>query len=130
MPCTARAFAGKQAPQMLLDSIEEYFKSSLKSAPTAGVHQTKLPPVFLQRPHHSITIVGIERLRNGKHRLLCFDPSYRPPTAMKKPSKDSWSKMSARLILWRYRRDGAYLRRYRNFEVLFLQIPDIVGVTV
>ena len=121
MPCTARAFAGKQAPQMLLDSIEEYFKSSLKSAPTAGVHQTKLPPVFLQRPRHSITVVGIERLRNGRRRLLCFDPGYRPPTALMKASKDSWSKMSARLILWRYQRDEAYFRRYRKFEALFLE---------
>jgi len=121
VPCTARAFAGKRAPQMLLDSIEEYFKSSLKSAPTAGVHQTKLPPVFLQRPRHSITVAGIERLHNGKRRLLCFDPSYRPPTALMKASKDSWSKMSARLILWRYQRDEAYFRRYRKFEALFLE---------
>jgi zinc finger-containing ubiquitin peptidase 1 len=120
VPCTARAFVGKEAQQELLDAIEEYFASSMRSAPTAGVHQTKLPPVFLQRPRHSITVVGIERLRNGKRRLLSFDPGYRPPAALRKASGTSHSQMSARVILWRYQKDEAYLKRYQAFEALFL----------
>jgi zinc finger-containing ubiquitin peptidase 1 len=120
VPCTAKVFAGKKAWQELLDAIEEYFTPSVRSTSIARVHQTKLPPVFLQRPRHSITVVGIERLQNGKRRLLTFDPGYRPPAALRKASQSRYSQVSAWLILWRYQRDEAYLKRYQSFEILFL----------
>jgi zinc finger-containing ubiquitin peptidase 1 len=111
-----------------LDTIWEYFALSSQSTPITGVKQTKTPPVFLQRPRHSITVVGIERLRNGKRRLLTFDPGYRPPGVLRKESDTSYSQVSARLILWRYRRDETYLKRYQSFEVLFLDCPPCDAV--
>jgi zinc finger-containing ubiquitin peptidase 1 len=113
-------FSGKKAWKELLDAIEEYFTLSCQSTTIARVNQTKVPPVFLQRPRHSITVVGIERLRGGKRRLLIFDPGYRPPGALRKASDTGYSEVSARLILWRYRRDETYLKRYQSFEALFL----------
>jgi len=105
-----------------LDAIEKYFTSSEVSTPSVtGVFQTKHPPIFLQRPRHSITVVGIKRLRNGKRALLTFDPAYQPPSDLKKKGLGSdLNQISARLILWRYSRDEAYLKRYRAFEALFL----------
>jgi zinc finger-containing ubiquitin peptidase 1 len=121
----AKVFAGKKAWRELLDAIEEYFAFSEQSTPIARVHQTKLPPIFLQRPQHSITVVGIERLWSGKRRLLIFDPGRRPPGALRKASDTGCSQVSARLILWRYRRDEAYLKRYQSFEALFLgKVPS------
>jgi len=123
VPCTAQVFTGKEAWKELLDVVENYFTCSLSSISNSRIHQTKLAPVFLQRPQHSVTIVGIERLRNGKRRLLVFDPGYRPPTALRKGSGGKHSRLSARLILWRYRRDEAYLKRYNSFEILLLDKP-------
>jgi hypothetical protein len=121
MPCTAQVFTGKRAWQELLDAIEKYFRPIDQPSSVVRIHQTELPPVFLQRPRHSITIIGIERLRNGKRRLLTFDPGYRPPAALRKGSDVSISQISTWLILWRYRRDEAYLKRYDGFEILFLK---------
>jgi hypothetical protein len=124
--CTARVFTGKYAWHEQLGAIEDYFTSSVQNTAIHGVHQTKLPPIFLQRPRHSITIVGVERLRNGKRRLLTFDPGYRPPAIVRKPSDTSHSLVSAWLILWRYRRGEAYLKRYQSFEMLLLdQVPPV-----
>jgi hypothetical protein len=120
MPCTPKVFTGIAAWQDLLDAVENYFKLAIQPSLHACVYQTKLPPIFLQRPRHSLTIVGIEKLRNGKRRLLTFDPGYRAPMALMKPHGAVHSKMSARLILWIYRRDETYLKRYRGFESLFL----------
>lgn len=104
-----------------MDAIEEYFTSSEVSTSVPGVFQTKHPPIFLQRPRHSITVVGIKRLRNGKRALLTFDPAYQPPSALRKKDLGiDLNQISARLILWRYSRDEAYLKRYRAFEALFL----------
>jgi hypothetical protein len=119
IPCTAHVFTGKKAWQDVLDAVLVYFSSGLQTA-ASRIHQTKLPPVFLQRPGHSITIVGIERLRKGKCRLLVFDPAYRPPAVLRERAEASPSLATAWLILWRYRRDEAYLKRYKSFEILFL----------
>jgi len=116
-------FSGKKAWKALLDAIEEYFTLSHQPIPIVRVNQTKVPPVFLQRPRHSITVIGIERLWDGKRRLLTFDPGYRPPGALRKASNAGYSQLSARLILWRYRKDETYLKRYQSFEALFLNSP-------
>lgn len=128
MPCTAKVLDGKNAWEELLDVVEEYFKRGLERESDARVHQTKLPPVYLQRPNHSLTIVGLEMLKNGKRRLLVFDPGYLPPDAVKRDPRPRFSTASSWYVLWRYRRDEAYLKRFRGFEVLFLDCNRVETV--
>jgi hypothetical protein len=62
----------------LLDYVKHYFLSSSPNAITPSkIHQTNLPPIYLQRPRHSLTIVGYESLMDGGSNLLVFDPAFR-----------------------------------------------------
>lgn len=122
IPCGGHAFHSKNAATELLDCVEKYFRDSIPEEAHHGIRKTTRPPLFLQRPAHSITIVGIERLRSGKRRLLTFDPQWQPPTAMQHqlaPSEcTGWS---GQALLWRYRKSTRYLRRYQDFEVLMIE---------
>ena len=83
------------------------------------MHLVSRMPILLQRPRHSITVVGIERTRKGKRRLLTFDPAYRPPSMMLKPvSEVTSSGYTARRVLWRYRKAEGSLERFDMFETL------------
>jgi len=117
--CTGTAFEGRNACGELFDFVEAYFADPGAPYPKTGVHKTSHPPIFLQRPNHSITIVGIERLRSGKRRLLTFDPAYRPPSVMLKSHADGDSKgWAAQRALWRYRKVENSLKRFTMFETL------------
>lgn len=123
MPCTAKVFSGEKAWHYLLDTVEEYFTFRSIPSPTDpakdSVHQTTHPPLFLQGPYHSITIIGIELLRNGKRQLLVFDPGWRPLSALgRKPDP---STIGARLLLGTHRRGERYLKRYKGYELLWLE---------
>jgi len=124
--CTGTAFTGKEAWRELLGSIETYFASPSHTpfpTPSANhhIHITTRFPIFLQRPAHSLTIVGIERTKSGKRRLLTFDPAWRPPSAMREELQESnCSGWSAKLLLGRYRKGERYLRRFGGFETLCL----------
>jgi zinc finger-containing ubiquitin peptidase 1 len=122
MPCTVKVFLGKKAWHDLLDVVEEYFTSSSLEPSTISAadsaHQTILPPLFLQGPYHSLTIIGIEILGHSKRQLLVFDPGWSPPSALR--NSHNPSKLTARIILWRYRRGKGYLKRYSNYELLYL----------
>lgn len=76
--------------------------------------------MFLQRPAHSLTVVGMERDRNGRRRLLVFDPAYQPIPLLKPLLCFGKPQLIDRLILHHYRRDERYLKRYPRFEILFL----------
>jgi len=83
----------------LFQKVEDYFKdppdgctqgikkqtSSADTAATSNqslsgpkVHHTQLPPIYLQAPGHSVTVVGLEISIDGTCNLLVFDPSYGP----------------------------------------------------
>lgn len=134
--CTGKVFHSPDAWLQLLDYVEGYFLSSPSSEEPSSsftyppemikVHRTDLPPIFLQRPRHSLTVIGIERLRNGKRRLLVFDPAWRPPKAITKSQQEgqelaSCSRWSAYWILKRYRKSERYLRRFEEFETLVVE---------
>ena len=122
MPFKATAISTWQG---LLDSIEAYFAANLEVSPISGrVRQTARAPVFLQRRGHSMTIVGIERGRTGSRRLLVFDPAYQPMIPlMKRFLRPEKSLFFNRLILYQYRRDERYLKRYLSFEILYFVDP-------
>jgi hypothetical protein len=47
-----------------------------------NLHKTHLPPVYLQQPGHSLTIIGFERRGSSTH-LLVFDPLFNPSSGMR-----------------------------------------------
>ena len=74
---------------------------------------------FQQFTGHSVTIVGLEKSKNGSSNLLVLDPMFRPSPAMcllitghrntpAEPEK----------LLKAYRRRGSCLGKYSRFELL------------
>lgn len=121
IPCKVHAFEGKDAHQKLLDSVEAYFTACDHSLVAAKVYQTNRRPIFLQRPHHSLTIIGFERLRSGSRRLLVFDPAFQPPRALRRLLQEKPHFLFARPVRRSYRKDMAYLRRFGTFETLQIE---------
>ncbi|KAF2404554.1 DUF1671-domain-containing protein [Trichodelitschia bisporula] len=118
----ARTFGdqhGRYAHQRLLDWVEDYFRSSAPHDLNKVVTTLK-PPIYLQRPCHSMTIIGLERMRDGTRNLLVFDPLYcaprimqdmidRGPQAIHVPNEK---------FMRLYRRHETKLYPYLDFEVL------------
>lgn len=69
---------GTSALDLLLDYVEDYFKTRRIEGHTNKIYVTNAPPIYLQRPHHSLTIIGIESRSDGKRNLLVLDPAVRP----------------------------------------------------
>ena len=77
---------GPQAWESLLEIVKGYFFSPSTTKTTRAdveVHQTELPPIYLQRPRHSLTVIGIEERTDGSCNLLVFDPAFSPSRAMR-----------------------------------------------
>lgn len=119
LQCTGRSFAGRNAWRELLDSVEAYFDSSTVAHSENGVSITKQCPIFLQRPKHSLTVIGIERYTNGRRRLLVFDPAWRAPRRMT-TMHDTLQNLSwlDRLTLRNYSKSERHLSRFAKFETL------------
>lgn len=94
--------------------------SNSDNSPKAIVHKTWLPPIFLQRPGHSLTIVGVERRWSGTQNLLVFDPAWRPPTMIERDFDEKLSAWRRRYLLRMYRKSQRYLRKYKSFETLMV----------
>ncbi|KPI36222.1 Zinc finger with UFM1-specific peptidase domain protein [Cyphellophora attinorum] len=146
----AQGFYGPDAHEQLLDYVEEYFSSSASEetgphddgAASVRVKRTSRPPIYLQRPRHSLTIIGVIRHHSGKRHLLVFDPAWNPPSAMRKTVTASagatpaieysscsiWPASWRReYVLRRYRKSERYLRRYDAFEVVHVCSPTNGG---
>jgi hypothetical protein len=78
--CFADSKDGKWAHENLLDRVEIYFGQG--QAPQDRINRTLLPPIYLQIPGHSITIVGLERMVDGSRNLVVLDPMYLTSRAM------------------------------------------------
>lgn len=103
----------------LLDHVEAYFMSGLDDA---QVHETsyttRLPPIYLQRFGHSMTIVGLERLVDGSRNLLVFDSSFATSTPMQKLAADRPVHCTPESLLRPYRRSELSLTRWEEFEII------------
>lgn len=121
---------GAKAYEQLLDFVERYFSTSMATSHQMiypKVRNTELPPIYLQRPRHSMTIVGIEKRKGGSRSLLVFDPAYNP-------SKDILRRLSlasatngtepSTSLIKPYQRVKKYLKRYHAFETLRLAAPS------
>ena len=122
--CEARGFGysrnGKTVYMDLLDYVEQYFltETALNGDTKTKVHRMSLAPIYLQRPRHSLTVVGLEKRHDGSRALLVFDPGYRPPKGLKRIIAENTTLEHSKTILKAYRKEEKYLRRYRAFETL------------
>ncbi len=99
--------------------MEAYFISGSESASKHGTSRiTSLPPIYFQRFGHSMTIVGLERKRDGSRNLLVFDPSYATAAPMGRllAGRKAYSKPEQ--VLRAYRRSDAALSRWDEFEII------------
>ncbi|KAK0309738.1 hypothetical protein LTR01_003935 [Friedmanniomyces endolithicus] len=110
----------------LLDHIEAYFIGGLENADRRGTsHVTQLAPVYFQRLGHSMTIVGLQRNRDGSRELLVFDPSFETSVAMRTLLSGKRSRAQLENLLKPYRRSDQSLARWEEFEIV---VPRSAGV--
>ncbi|KAK1822865.1 hypothetical protein LTR12_002790 [Friedmanniomyces endolithicus] len=110
----------------LLDHIEAYFISALENADRRGTsHITQLAPIYFQRLGHSMTIVGLQRNRDGSRELLVFDPSFETSATMRTLLSGRRSRAQLEIILKPYRRSDQSLARWEEFEIV---VPRSAGV--
>ncbi|GAB7338631.1 hypothetical protein MBLNU457_5364t1 [Dothideomycetes sp. NU457] len=130
---TARVFTGKRCWIELHDYVQAYFSAETmadgaKSGAVEGkgkVRMTGKSPIFLQRPRHSLTIVGLEVSPSGRRRLIVFDPGYSPPASMVSATERADRKVKEgkeERVLAFYRRGERYLKRFEGFETLHLKL--------
>ncbi|KAH7390462.1 peptidase family C78-domain-containing protein [Pyrenochaeta sp. MPI-SDFR-AT-0127] len=108
-----------EAHEALLTAIERYFAQAAVSD-GSNVYKTLLPPIYLQQPGHSLTIVGFERRRDGSRNVMVFDPMYSTSPAMRKLVGRKNIKTARPEVLHAYRRGARQLRKHAAFEVLIL----------
>jgi zinc finger-containing ubiquitin peptidase 1 len=67
---------------------------------------------------HSLTVVGLERRKDGSRNLLVFDPMFKPSPGVFKLLGKRFIHRAPEEMLRAYRRGELYLRRYSDFELL------------
>jgi hypothetical protein len=105
------------AHETLLDAVERYFAQAAAND-GSNVYKTLLPPIYLQQPGHSITIIGFERRRDGACNLVVFDPMYSTSPAMHKLLGRKNIQTARPEVLHAYRRGSRQLRKHAAFEIL------------
>ncbi|KKY20528.1 hypothetical protein UCDDS831_g04575 [Diplodia seriata] len=113
-----------QAHEQLLDYVESYFLEDTtreQHEKRPKVVKTHLPPIYLQQPGHSITIVGYERHKDGKRNLLVFDPMFHTSPGMFKILGRRDIRTHRPEVLQAYRRGDRQLKRHRDYELISLK---------
>jgi hypothetical protein len=124
-PVTALSFktsANPKAPSahsQLLDYVEAYFISGLDHAAENGSSRmTQLPPIYFQRPGHSMTIVGMEKRNDGDRVLLVFDPSFAVAEVLRQLKNGRVRRSNIDTLMASFRQDGAHLTRWKEYEIM------------
>jgi hypothetical protein len=136
--CEAQAFKTKRngplAHDLLFQAVENYFINGCTTF-DAKVRLTSLPPLYFQHPGkvtcrnykigslkvcagHSMTIVGMERRRDGSKTLIVFDPMFHDSSNVTKLVDQVFSHKEPEEALKAYRRGLKYLVKYNEFEIL------------
>lgn len=108
--------------EALLGYVERHFQCRDIGSQTGKMRITNVSPIYLQRPRHSMTIVGIERRKGGKRNLLVLDPAWLPSKEVLKQAnilRDE-DPMTTTITLKPFRRGRRDLGLYREFETLVL----------
>jgi hypothetical protein len=126
--CEADAFADNgslSGYENLLFTVADYFESYKGEDDDLKVISTNLPPLYFQHQGHSMTIVGLEVNNRGIMNLVVFDPMFNPSKPIKKLAEGGTFKSikDPQLLMRAYRRDKAYLKKYKEFEILRLCGP-------
>ncbi|KAL7918182.1 cupin-like domain-containing protein [Trichoderma austrokoningii] len=123
-PCSVQAFRthneqDNNAASRLLQAIERYFEQGAADSSNHKVRSTHLPPIYLQRPSHSVTIVGLEKLKDGHVQLLVFDPEFQSSEAVTNLATKVTRRKQAKInrLLEPYRRSDTHLERFKEFEL-------------
>ncbi|PIA92091.1 hypothetical protein CB0940_09781 [Cercospora beticola] len=117
---------GKTAAADLLDYVEAFYMSGIDGARVHGTsYVTQLPPIYLQRFGHSMTIVGLERQRNGSRNLLVFDSSFKTSKPMRQLAEGRRAHSTVSDLLKPYRRSDQSLERWNEFELLIPQSQSV-----
>ncbi|EME43266.1 hypothetical protein DOTSEDRAFT_45243 [Dothistroma septosporum NZE10] len=107
------------AAEELLDHVEAYFISGEETAQKHGTARiTNLPPIYLQRAGHSMSIVGIERKHDNSRNLLIFDSSFATSRPMMRLTDGRKAQSSIEHLLKVYRRSDLSLTKWSEFEIL------------
>ena len=106
-----------EAHEQLLAAVENYFQQAAKPD-GSNVFKTLLPPIYLQEPGHSITIVGFERRKDGSCNLVTFDPMFHTSPGMHRLIGRKNIRTSRPEVMHAYRRTARQLRRHAAFEIL------------
>ncbi|KAI1331923.1 peptidase family C78-domain-containing protein [Xylariaceae sp. FL0255] len=133
--CEAADFKNKEpgvSEARLLLAVQSYFERSGQPDPSTGnkVLQTEQAPIYFQHHGHSLTIVGLEKLKDGPLTILVFDPFFRDPRNVtdffRQRTIDKEGKLGVarhkdpNAALGIYRRNHRYLKKYTEFEILSL----------
>lgn len=124
-PVTALSFKTSSNPKapsshsQLLDYVEAYFISGLEHAAENGSSRmTQLPPIYFQRPGHSMTIVGMEKRKDGDRVLLVFDPSFAVAEVLRQLRSGRVHRSKIDTLMAAFRQDGAHLTRWKEYEIM------------
>lgn len=128
MPSSAESFVTtdkQKAHEALVSFVLAYFSEADTGATDAvKCRVTGRPPIYLQRPGHSMTIVGVERRRDGTCSLVAFDPGSKISAAFKayheKPGSAVKKIFKPAALLRQFSLDASRLKRFSAFEALSL----------
>ncbi|KAL7817035.1 DUF1671 domain-containing protein [Trichoderma aethiopicum] len=127
-PCSVQAFKASSdddddAAGRLLRAVERYFQQGAVECMGRKVRCTLLPPIYLQRPNHSLTIVGLEKHKGGQVHLLVFDPEFQGSNTVVRLAGKATPRRQSKVtrLLEPYRRSASHLERFKQFEVLYLK---------
>ena len=71
-----------------------------------------------------MTIVGLEKLKDGSSNLLVFDPMYKPSPGVSRQIGAPYRVMNPGRLLKSHSRGESYLRRHMTFEILMYDLPS------
>ncbi|KAH8598036.1 peptidase family C78-domain-containing protein [Bisporella sp. PMI_857] len=119
------------ALEPLAHEVQNYFQDGTTDF-TPKVRITSLPPMYLQIPGHSMTIIGFEKKRNGAWNFIVFDPMFSDSSGIIKSVGHTFTdpKTPAQLLraMRLYRRGPAHLRRHHRFEILRYELPSLFDI--
>lgn len=110
-----------KAYQKVLDFVEEYFRRDEEQI--GKIRETVQAPIYFQQPGHSLTIVGLERYKDGNRNLIVFDPGFGPSKALlgligKRQLEKRASNRDVERLMRVYRRTSKELKKHDSFEAL------------